>query len=547
MSIDLIRGVLAGILFMIGLMLWNAWQAEHPAPTLPAATISAASTAAVTTGEAVSVASPVAVATKVSTTPVSVSTDVLQVKIDPAGGALINAKLPQYPVSLQDKSPFELLNTTPESFYTAISGLSSPQGPDYKTAGIYQVEKTSYSMAPNQATLVVPLTWKNSQGLTVTKTFTFHRNSYAVDVAFTVTNHGNMPWTGQMYAQLKRADITPQHRGMFQVNPFSGAILSSPDQRYQKFSYDALVKNPVSQTITNGWMAFEQHYFITAWIPDARQPYQFSSQVFNQDKLYAMNMSGSAFTVAPGQSQTLQSKLYIGPSIPTVLKDVAPGLEKTVDYGWLWPISIILFWIMDHIHDVVGNWGWSIILLTVFVKLCFYQLSATSFRSMAAMRKLQPQLQQIRERYGDDRQKVGQLTMELYKKEKVNPIGGCLPLLVQIPVFIALYWVLLESVQLRLAPFALWIHDLSAADPYYILPILMGASMLVQQKMSPPPPDPMQAKLMMAMPVVFTFFFLNFPSGLVLYWLVSNVLSIAQQWFITKRYEKQQPKAKKKK
>jgi YidC/Oxa1 family membrane protein insertase len=294
-------------------------------------------------------------------------------------------------------------------------------------------------------------------------------------------------------------------------------------------------------------MAFEQHYFITAWIPDARQSYQYTSQIFDQDKLYAMNVSGSAFTVAPGQSQTLQSKLYIGPSIPTVLKNVAPGLEKTVDYGWLWPISIILFWIMDHIHDVVGNWGWSIILLTVFVKLCFYQLSATSFRSMAAMRKLQPQLQQIRERYGDDRQKVGQLTMELYRKEKVNPMGGCLPLLVQIPVFIALYWVLLESVQLRLAPFALWIHDLSAADPYYILPILMGASMLVQQRMSPPPPDPMQAKLMMAMPIVFTFFFLNFPAGLVLYWLVSNVLSIAQQWFITKRYEKQQPKAKKKK
>jgi len=258
-------------------------------------------------------------------------------------------------------------------------------------------------------------------------------------------------------------------------------------------------------------------------------------------------MVGPTLSVAPGEHASTQATLYIGPTIAKTLAAIAPGLDLTLDYGWLWFIGKILFWLLDHIHSVVANWGWSIVLLTLLVKLCFYQLSATSYKSMAAMRKLQPQLQQIRERYGDDRQKVAQLTMELYRKEKVNPMGGCLPLLVQIPVFIALYWVLLASVQLRLAPFILWIHDLSAPDPYYILPILMGASMFLQQKMAPTPPDPMQAKIMMAMPIMFTFFFLNFPSGLVLYWVVSNILSIAQQWFITTRYEKKEAARGKKK
>jgi YidC/Oxa1 family membrane protein insertase len=467
---------------------------------------------------------------------------VLQVKIDPVGGALIESKLPQYSVSLNDKSPFVLFSHQAENFYTAQSGLTSPQGPDNENAAVYQTAQKIYTLASGENQLIVPLTWRNAQGLEVKKTFTFKRGSYLAQVAMTISNHSQQIWAGHFYAQLKQANVAPKSHSMFQINPFMGAVVSSPAKRYQKYSFGDLSKTTVNENITNGWMAMEQHYFISAWIPDAQQTYQYASQVFSEGKLFSINMIGPELTVAPGQTQTVQAQLYMGPSIASVLKTIAPGLDQTVDYGFLWYIGVILFWLLDHIHQFIGNWGWSIVLLTVFVKLCFYHLSAASYRSMAAMRKLQPQLQQLKERYGDDRQKLGQMTMELYKKEKVNPMGGCLPLLVQIPVFIALYWVLLESVQLRQAPFILWIHDLSAADPYYVLPLLMGASMFLQQKMSPPPPDPAQAKMMMAMPIVFTFFFLNFPAGLVLYWVVSNVLSIAQQWFITKRYANQPKK-----
>ena len=544
MSIDLIRGALAGLLFLIGVCLWNDWQAAHP--VMPAPEISAAHTLPANnlgsipqnTNSSIAASAVSESAPTQHLQPIAVETDVLQIKIDPMGGALIGANLTDYPNSLQDKSPLTLFNQKAESFYTAQSGLTSPLGPDNTEAGVYEASQTHYEMTAGQQQLIVPLTWHNKQGLTVTKTFTFTRGSYVVHVAFSIENNMTQPWQGQWYAQLKRSNTaSTSHSSFLQVSPFSGAVISTPEKRYEKLSYSDLTKEPVNQSITNGWMAMEQHYFLSAWIPDAKQTLQYSSQVFDSNKLYAVNMVSPTFFVAPKQNKTIESNLYVGPAIASQLAKVAPGLDLTVDYGFLWPIGVVLFWLMDHIHHYVGNWGWSIVLLTVLIKLCFFKLSATSYKSMAAMRKLQPQLQQIKERYGDDRQKVGQLTMELYKKEKVNPMGGCLPLLVQIPVFFALYWVLFASVQLRLAPFVLWIHDLAMPDPFYILPILMGATMFLQQRMSPPPPDPMQAKLMMAMPLVMTFFFLTFPSGLVLYWVVSNTISIVQQWVITRRYK----------
>jgi YidC/Oxa1 family membrane protein insertase len=295
-----------------------------------------------------------------------------------------------------------------------------------------------------------------------------------------------------------------------------------------------MTKSSLDVDVTSGWIAMQQHYFLTAWIPVAESKNKFYTRALNGD--YTIGAVSQPVTLTPGQQQTVGSRLYLGPEITDTLKAIAPGLDLTVDYGWLWFISGILFSVMKAINSVVGNWGWSIVLVTVLIKMAFYKLSATSYKSMASMRRLQPKLQALRERYGDDKVKISQATMELYRQEKVNPLGGCLPVIIQIPVFIALYWVLLESVELRQAPFILWITDLASSDPWHVLPVIMGATMLIQQKLNPAPPDPMQAKIMMFLPILFTALFWNFPAGLVLYWIVNNTLSIAQQWYITHKY-----------
>jgi YidC/Oxa1 family membrane protein insertase len=298
-----------------------------------------------------------------------------------------------------------------------------------------------------------------------------------------------------------------------------------------------MAEEPLDREVQDGWIAMIQHYFVTAWVPSPQEVDHFYSRAVGSNT-YVLGMTGPLQEVAPGESATFASELFVGPKIQDRLKALAPGLELTVDYGWLTVIAQPLFWLLKAIHGLVGNWGWSIILLTVLIKAVFFKLSETSYKSMANMRRLQPRMTSIREKFAHDKQKMNQAMMELYKKEKINPMGGCLPIVVQIPVFIALYWMLLESVELRMAPFMLWIQDLSAADPFYVLPLLMGASMFIQQRLNPAPPDPIQAKVMMALPVVFTVFFLWFPSGLVLYWLVNNILSISQQWVITRRIEK---------
>ena len=320
------------------------------------------------------------------------------------------------------------------------------------------------------------------------------------------------------------------------TSAYTGGAISSPEKRYEKITFDAMTEQPLSRDVQGGWVAMIQHYFVSAWVPGQQESNHLYTKAL-PDERFIIGLVEPTVQVPPGATGTLDAELYMGPKDQTRLEQIATGLDLTVDYGWLWFIAQPLFWLLKWFHHLVGNWGVAIILVTLLIKLAFYKLSATSYRSMANMRRMAPKMQDLKQRYAGDREKLNHAMMELYKKEKINPLGGCLPIVVQIPVFIALYWMLLESVELRQAPFFLWIHDLSVMDPYYVLPLLMGVSMFIQQRLNPAPPDPIQAKVMMALPFVFTVFFAFFPAGLVLYWFVNNLISIAQQWFITRRIE----------
>jgi YidC/Oxa1 family membrane protein insertase len=371
----------------------------------------------------------------------------------------------------------------------------------------------------------------------VIKTYVFRRGSFLVELNQRVENGGASDWQGGQYRQFQR--IPPKVVSSFfgsGVITYTGAVISTPEQRYEKISFSDIAKQELNQPVKDGWVAMIQHYFLGAWVPNPGETEDFYTKAVDGSR-YVVGMRGAVQTVPVGATGDFRTRLYVGPKLPKVLENVAPNLQLTVDYGKLTIIAEPLFWLLNAIHAILGNWGWAIIFLTILIKLAFYKLSETSYRSMANMRRLAPELTRLKELYGDDKQKMNEAMMGLYKKEKVNPLGGCLPILVQIPVFIALYWVLVESVQLRQAPFMLWIKDMAIPDPYYVLPLIMGVTMFVQQKLSPAPPDPVQAKVMMALPIVFTFMFLWFPAGLVLYWVVNNMLSIAQQWMITKRVE----------
>jgi YidC/Oxa1 family membrane protein insertase len=357
-----------------------------------------------------------------------------------------------------------------------------------------------------------------------------------VDIEHVVNNHGTAAWTGRQYRQLQRSEAAEAGQSKF-IHTYMGGVIYSAEEKYEKIKFEDMLKQDLDRTITAGWAAMLQHYFLGALIPDSDSAEHYYTRALDGAR-YIIGMIAPARTIAAGDSGVFSTRLYLGPKLQDEMKQIAPGLELTVDYGLLTVLAQPLFWLLKAIHGLIGNWGWAIVLLTLLIKLAFYKLSETSYRSMANMRKLAPRLQSLKERFGDDRQKLNQAMMELYKKEKINPLGGCLPIAVQIPVFIALYWMLLESVELRQAPFMLWIQDMSAPDPYYILPLLMGATMLIQQKLNPAPMDPIQAKVMMVLPVVFTVFFAFFPSGLVLYWVVNNTLSISQQAVITRRIER---------
>jgi len=534
-----VRFTLYALLVVIILMLYQEWDKEHPKTMLtqPTATTSNSYVPQVSipnttekTGSTAAVPSNVTAAPAGSI--IHIQTDVFSVDIGTLGGDITNLKLLKYPEALHSPNPVVLMNDQKNTRYIAQSGLLSDVGPDTsKGQAVYTAEQTEYKLADDQKTLQVKLHWQNKEGIKVTKIYTFERDSYNIGLTYQIDNPSNQVWNGSLYLQLLRANAPTSHDGLVSLATYFGAAISSPEKAYEKISFKNMESKTLNQTINGGWAAMIQHYFVSAWIPDKNTTSQYYTRV-TADGLYTIGMIGTPLVIKPGQTLETQSKLYAGPAVADRLESAAPGLKLTIDYGWFWFISVIIFWMMQKIYNVVGNWGWSIVLVTVVIKLLFYHLSAKSYRSMSGLKKLQPKIEALKERFGSDKQKLSQATLELYRKEKVNPMSGCLPILIQIPVFIALYWVLVESVELRQAPFILWIHDLTTKDPYYILPLLMGLSMFLQQRLNPPPPDPMQAKVLMLMPIIFTVMFLNFPAGLMLYWFVNNVLSFAQQWYI---------------
>lgn len=470
---------------------------------------------------------------------IRVATDVLNIAIDPNGGDIVQLTLPKYP-RRQDHPdvPFQLFDNGNERTYLAQSGLIGANGPDGRASGrpMYASAQRQYKLADGQDQLVVDLTYSDA-GVNYTKRFTFTRGQYDLKVTYRIDNQSGQPWTGNLYAQLKRdGSGDPSSSTATGVSTYLGAAVWTPSEPYKKISIKDIDKQEFKETVDGGWVAWLQHYFVTAWIPEKGQTNIIQTRKDTKGN-YIVGFVGSSLNVAAGGQGESSAVLYAGPKIQNHLKELSPGLELTVDYGFLWFIAQPIFWLLQHIHSLIGNWGWSIIALTVLIKLAFFPLSAASYKSMARMRAVSPKLQALKEQFGDDRQKMSQAMMELYKKEKINPLGGCLPILVQMPVFLALYWVLLESVEMRQAPWMFWITDLSIKDPFFILPIIMGATMFIQQHLNPTPPDPMQAKVLKLMPVIFTFFFLWFPAGLVIYWVVNNCLSIAQQWYITRQIE----------
>jgi YidC/Oxa1 family membrane protein insertase len=530
------------------LMLWEAWQketrppvptqqqakdADIPAPaTAPAQPASpAAAPGAPAAPAAASV--PGAAASTVARELIRVSTDLLNAEIDPLGGDIVRVELLRYNDSLDPKKKFVLLG--PEHRYAAQSGLIGAGLPNHRT--LFTPRAREHKLADGQDAVEVKLEATTPEGVHVMKTLTFRRSSYVVDIAQEITNKTAAPIVTQAYFHLTRDGKAPaDDKAMLQT--FTGAAAYTEQEKFVKIPFGDIEKGkaPYAKNADNGWIAMVQHYFVSALLPPEKTPREYYTEKVSDD-FYRAGVKIPLAEIAPGATATVTTRLYSGPEEQDNLKAVAPGLDLVVDYGWLTVIAAPLFWILETFHKWLGNWGLAIIALTVLIKLVFFPLSAASYKSMARMKQVTPRLMKLRETYGDDRVKLNQAMMELYKQEKINPLGGCLPIVVQIPVFIALYWVLLASVELRQAPFYGWIKDLSAPDPFFILPALMMGSMIIQTKMSPTPPDPVQAKVMMIMPFAFGVMFFFFPAGLVLYWLVNNVLSIAQQWQITRMIE----------
>lgn len=533
------RLILVIALSLIVLLLWQAWEKERrgPQPQVSAPAVQREVPSAPPATPAPGAApAPSAEPTLASAGQVRVTTDLMDARIDLLGGDLRELYLLQYPISVDKPAePFSLLRAEGPEMFVIQSGLIGTDGayPNHKTR--FTVSRTEYTLPSGQDRLDVVLNWAEG-ALRAKKTYTFHRNSYLVDVRYDVENGSSSARNVYQYAQLLRMH-TPQ-TGYLNVAPsYTGGAIYTPDNRYEKIAFDRMKEKPLARETNDGWVALLQHYFVGAGIP-ANGNHQFYTDTQSGPRYILGYKSVTPQVIAPGQSVSIDGgRYYLGPKEQHRLEKAAPGLVLSVDYGWLTVIAAPLYWILERIHELVKNWGWSIILLTVLIKLVFYPLSAASYKSMGRMRRLQPRLEALRKSYGDDRTRMNQAMMELYRTEKINPLGGCLPILIQIPVFIALYWVLLESVELRQAPFALWIRDLSTPDPYFVLPIIMGVTMVLQQMMNPTPLEPLQKKIMMALPVLFTVFFLFFASGLVLYWLVNNVLSIAQQWWITRSLE----------
>ncbi|KHS95385.1 membrane protein insertase [Pectobacterium brasiliense] len=531
------RNLLLIALLFVTFMLWQAWETDKNPPTTTQA-IQQATNAV--TGDANNQGVPASGQGKL----ITVKTDVLSLTINTRGGDIEQAHLLAYPDTLGSDKPFHLLETTSEFVYQAQSGLTGKNGPDNPANGprpLFTTTQDSFELAEGQNELRIPMTYTGADGVTYTKTFVLKRGDYALNVDYTVNNTSAQPLELTLFGQLKQSVELPKHRDTgssnFALHTYRGAAFSSSEDKYKKYSFSDMDEN-LNITTNGGWVAMLQQYFATAWIPTTAGANTFYTSKLGNGQS-AIGFKAAPVVVAAGSQQNLNATLWVGPEIQDKMAAVAPHLDLTVDYGWLWFISQPLFKLLKFLHSFIGNWGFSIIAITFIVRGIMYPLTKAQYTSMAKMRLLQPKLQAMRERIGDDKQRMSQEMMALYKSEKVNPLGGCFPLLIQMPIFLALYYMLMGSVELRHAPFALWIHDLSAQDPYYILPILMGVTMFFIQKMSPTTvTDPMQQKIMTYMPVIFTVFFLWFPSGLVMYYIVSNLVTILQQQIIYRGLEK---------
>ena len=543
---DTQRLILFFVLSFSILFLWDSWQKEQTAPAAQtvASSGSPAATPAATPAFSAPATVPAAQQVLQRGERLKVVTDVLTAEIDAVGGDLRHVEFVRHGDPEDAKRRFTLYEDKGERLYVAQTGFVGTQLPNHQT--VYRFTQKSVELPAGSASTEVRLQADMGQGITVEKVYTFHRGSYRIDLKHEVTNNGAAPVSGNLYAQFLR-DNKPPRGDSSMVPTYTGAAVFTEQAKFRKVAFEDIdkAKREYPTEGKDGWIAMVQHYFVSAWLPEKGVQREYFTRKLGEN-LYAVGtvLCGASqakgcetIAVKPGQKQTFGISLYAGPQEQRAIEKIAPGLEYTVDYGWLAVFAFPMFWALAAINDWVGNWGVAIILLTLLVKLLFYPLSAKSYQSMARMKVVAPKLQKIKELYGDDRQRLHQAMMELYKTEKINPLGGCLPILVQIPVFIALYWVLLSAVEIRQAPFMLWIQDLSVQDPYYVLPLIMGITMLVQTKLNPPSPDPMQQKVMMAMPVIFTVFFLFFPAGLVLYWVVNNVLSIAQQWYVNRSTE----------
>ncbi|WP_298609833.1 membrane protein insertase YidC [uncultured Thiothrix sp.] len=540
-------------LIFLGFLLWTSWQQDHapkPLPTPTTQTSTEASSVPSQTANSASSASQTVPAipngsgiTTGAGQIVRVKTDVLDLQISTKGGDIVAADLLTYPISLEEKNkPVRILDLNGRS-YVAQSGLQhqavNGQAADTLAPNHladFSVEKTEYALGADQAEVVVPLVWQGPNGVVVTKRYRLKKGSFDVSLEEEVKNNSSQVWVGSEYRQLKHGPSHVDNNVLTSgVRAFVGGAYYA-DDKYKKLNFKDM-KEPLTATATGGWVSMLEHYFISAWIPPQDQQNTYYSMELQQNGTpnYILGVRSPVKEIVPGGVDTFKSQIWIGPKVQDDLEKIAKGLDLTVDYGIFAFVSKPIFWLMQAIHSFVGNWGWTIILLTLFIKLLFFWPSAASYKSMAKMKAVSPKMKEINERFSGDPQAKQKAMMELYKKEKINPLGGCLPILIQIPVFMGLYWVLLESVELRQAPWILWYKDLSIMDPYFVLPLLMGASMFLQQKLNPPQMDPVQQKIFQFLPLIFTFMFLWFPAGLVLYWVVNNVLSIAQQWFINKK------------
>lgn len=532
------RLFLSLIFFFSLFVLWTEWV-RHNQPPQPQAAAEAARDPSIPTPTLqASQPAQAPVVAETAATPtgrkIVVTTDILRAEIGTAGGNLQRMELLQHKGAIDQTKPITLFQQENGHTYLAQSGLLGGDLPKHNAE--FTVSGEVFELASGKDTVEVRLAAVSAGPAKVSKTYVFHRGSYMIDVVYEIENKGKTALAPSAYYQFVRDSNPPEGNSQF-VPTFTGPAVYTDADKFVKVEFANIEKNKAEhpRQADNGWVGMLQHYFAAAWLPQGKDMREFYTRKLDGN-LYSAGVIMPAAQIEPGQSASISMPLYVGPA-QSRLDEIAPGLGLTVDYGWLTIFATPIFWLMSHINDWVGNWGVAIILLTVLIKLFFFPLSAASYRSMAKMRLVAPKLEQIKKQYGDDRERLNKAMMDLYKTEKINPLGGCLPVLIQIPVFIALYWAILSSVEMRNAPFIGWITDLSATDPYFVLPIIMGISMLIQTKLNPVPPDPLQARLMQIMPIAFSIIFFFFPAGLVLYSIVNNILSIAQQWYINRGAE----------